>query len=180
MVSVDQRPSDAQYRSIFGSYAFEVDPELQIQHPVLRSALAVWERARGAKAMPARADIDVLDIPRAVLAHILLIDVEPGPPERFRWRLIGTHITGTLGRDSTGRYLDELYEPKAVDVLLTGPRWVMRHRRPVRTLGHASFAGKSHIRSENVDMPLSDDGERVSMIFVATVFRIEDAPFRNL
>ncbi|MEQ9642897.1 MAG: PAS domain-containing protein [Alphaproteobacteria bacterium] len=170
----DERPSPAQYRSIFGSYAFELDPDLNVQAPVLRAALQVWRDACGGKAMPARADIDVLDIPRDVLAHILLIDVEPGPPDRFRWRLIGTHVTSMLGRDSTGGYFDELYSPEAAKVLLTGPRWAMDNRRPVRTLGHASFADKAHIRSENVDMPLSDDGERVSMIFVATLFRIED------
>lgn len=171
---VDDRPSAAQYRSIFGSYAFDLDPELNIQAPVLRAALQVWRDACGGKPMPSRADIDVLDIPRDVLAHILLIDVEPGPPERFRWRLIGTHVTSMLGRDSTGGYFDELYSPEAAAALLTGPRWAIANRRPVRTLGHASFVGKAHIRSENVDMPLSDDGERVSMIFVASLFQIED------
>lgn len=174
MAPVDERPSAAQYRSIFGSYAFDLDPGLDIQAPILSAALQVWEDARGGKPMPSRADIDVLNIPPAVLSHILLIDIEDGPLERFRWRLIGTHVTSVLGRDSTGSYFDELYSPEATDVLLSGPRWAMANRRPVRTLGHASFAGKAHIRSENVDMPLSEDGERVSMIFVATLFRIEN------
>jgi hypothetical protein len=175
MVSVGDRPSAEQYRALFGSYGFQLDPDLRLEAPMLRSALAVWQAARGDKAMPSRADIDVLKIPRQVLSHILFIDIEPGPPERFRWRLIGTHVTDMLGRDSTGRYFDELYPPEAAAVLLTGPRWAMAHKRPVRTLGNAAFADKQHIRSENLDMPLSEDGDRVSMIFIATVFRLENA-----
>jgi hypothetical protein len=47
-------------------------------------------KGRGAgKAMPARADIDPLDIP-ALLANVFLIDVVPGNPRRFRFRLVGT------------------------------------------------------------------------------------------
>lgn len=164
------------YETRAGSFAFELDPELKLQTPVLRMALAAWQAARGARAMPARADVDVAKLPRELLGHLALLEIEPGPPERFRWRLIGTHITAALGRDSTGRYFDELYEPQLAEAVLTGPRWVMAHRRPIRTLGHAAFADKTFLRSENLDMPLSSDGERVSMILVATVFQLGDGP----
>lgn len=157
-------------REALRTLSFQVDPSLALEHPTLRAALDVWTVARGSRPMPARVDIDPLRMPREILPHILLIEVEHAPRQRFRWRLIGTHITGTLGRDSTGRYLDELYEPEAEACLLTGPRWAMEHRRPVRTLGSASLRDEPFLQLECIHMPLSDDGACVSMILTASVY----------
>jgi PAS domain len=64
-----------------------------------------WLRKGAGRAMPARADIDPLDIPQ-LLANVFLIDVVPGTPRRFRFRLVGTRITELEG-EMTTRFLDE-------------------------------------------------------------------------
>jgi len=151
--------------------AFEHDPDLRIEKDVLRDGLAAWEGARGARPMPARADLDPRRLPRRLLPHVLLVDVEHRPVLRFRWRLIGTHVTTAVGRDSTGRYLDDLYEPEILAAVTEPMRWTVANRRPLRVLGTGQLVGKDYLHSENLQMPLSSDGEGVDMILLVTVFR---------
>lgn len=158
-----------------GRITFELDPDLRMVSPVLRLGFETWNEARGDRAMPARGDLDPLRMPRALLPHILLIDLEAGPTQRFRWRLIGTHVTQIVGRDATGQYWDEIYEPRVLRTLSSGPRWAMENRQPVRSLGTAPIDDRSYLKSENLDLPLSSNGETVDMIMVVTDFNQHNA-----
>ncbi|PJK29398.1 PAS domain-containing protein [Minwuia thermotolerans] len=151
-------------------FRMELAPVDDIRSDALRAGLAAWRNARGEREMPARRDLDPTAMPGFLLRHLLLIDVEHAPRLRLRWRLIGTHVTEMMGRDSTGRYWDELYPPEIADILATGPAAAMRTRGPVRTLGVAPAGDRSYLRSENLDMPLSSDGETVDMIMVVSDF----------
>lgn len=154
--------------SVLDALSFEHDPDLHCQSPIIKTALAAWEKARGGRAMPSRSDIDPLQLPATLLPHILLIDVEYEPRLRFRWRLIGTYITNILGRDSTGKYWDELYDEGVLTSLISGPNWVLQHQQPLRTTGAAPVSDKEFLHSENVEMPLSNDGKTVDVIMVAS------------
>ena len=114
--------SDGQI-SFFGTIEYQLDPDLNIQHPLLRDGLNVWDDLKGARPMPSPVDIDPLGFPTRLLPHISLLDIEYQPTRRFRWRLIGTYITEILGRDSTGRYWDEIYDSRAMKALSQGPIW---------------------------------------------------------
>ncbi|MEQ9333084.1 PAS domain-containing protein [Thalassobaculum sp.] len=165
------RRDNEQTRAFLASVEFDLDPELRIENPAPALALAEWNGLRGDRAMPAPADIDALDLPRQLLPHLLLLDIEHEPVLRYRWRLIGTHTTAALGRDMTGRYWDDIYDDRGLAMLARGPQWVLRHRRPVRVLGAATYADKDHVRSESVDLPLSNDGTTAHRILIATVYR---------
>ena len=145
-------------------------PLEEIRSDALRKGLDAWQAARGQKEMPARRDLDPAGLPRSLLRHLLLIDVERTPHFRMRWRLIGTHVTSVMGRDSTGKYWDELYPPEVMQILMTGPMAAMETRRPVRTLGSAPSEERGFLQSENLDLPLSADGETVDMIMVVSDF----------
>lgn len=148
--------------------SFDLDPDLRCESPVIKAALAAWMEAKGERAMPSRQDIDPVRLPSMLLPHILLIDVEHEPRLRFRWRLIGTHITNTLGRDSTGKYWDELYDDKVLAAITTGPNWVLQQRRPVRSTGKAPVSNKEFLHWEGVEMPLSSDGKTIDVIMAAS------------
>jgi PAS domain-containing protein len=62
-------------------------------YPDLPDALEYWERKRGARFAPARADIEPLDLVQ-VLPRIMLAEVAHDPVE-FRYRLSGTGIGQT-------------------------------------------------------------------------------------
>lgn len=166
--------SDGQI-SFFGTIEYQLDPDLNIQHPLLRDGLNVWDDLKGARPMPSPVDIDPLGFPTRLLPHISLLDIEYQPTRRFRWRLIGTYITEILGRDSTGRYWDEIYGSRAMKALSQGPIWVIENRRPVRNLGSAHYVDKTYLRSESIDMPLSTDGEVIDHLFICTAFGAQEA-----
>ncbi len=61
----------------------------------------VWQKARGTRAMPARADINPAQA-GAALHYAALLDVVPGTPVDFRYRLLGQHMIDAYGRNITG------------------------------------------------------------------------------
>lgn len=118
--------------------------------------------------MPGRADIDPIDIPN-LLPYVSLIDVEQ-EPYRMRYRLIGTHITEAIGRDSTGRYFDELYEGRTLEEMVRRFSTVVRANLPARFIVKATFADKEYRHYETIHLPLSDDGKSVNMILAGVEF----------
>ncbi len=66
---------------------------------------------RAENAMPFTDDIDLVPL-KALSANLMLVDVSP-TPQRFRVNRLGAKIVARLGRDFTGRFVDELgpHEP---------------------------------------------------------------------
>jgi len=145
-----------------------IDPALQLEAPMLRDLLQLWRRKCGERKMPARRDFSPLDL-RAHLGWIVLVDVETAP-FRLRYRLVGTEIVQRVGRDATGRYLDELYHPEVYDTAVSAYRRVVAQKCPLRVHGRMRHAEKGHIAFESLDLPLSADGETVSMIMTRGTF----------
>ncbi len=149
---------------------FEYDPGLDCRHPVVQQTLETWEALRGTREMPARADIDPVRLPRAMLPNMFLFDILREPELRYRWRLIGTRLVEVLGRDATGTYWDELYTPEILVAMRRHPDWVMEHRRPLRSLGQAPNPDRSYLRSENLYLPLSSNGDDIDMLLGVSVY----------
>ncbi len=140
----------------------QLDPELAIDDPALASLLAFWHRLRGTRELPARDDFmpdDLVDH----LGWVILIDVEPAP-RRYRFRLVGSGITAALARDSTGRYMDELYGPEIYAEAVRPYDHVVEHRRPVRSVGRMVHANREHIPYEAIYLPFSPDGRQVDIV----------------
>ncbi len=134
----------------------------------LRALFGYWREKRGDGAMPARVDLDPLEIP-TLLPIVGLVDVLDGGA-RFRYRLIGTEIVDVGGHDPTGRFLDEaLPDSGYADYLIGMFREVTRERRPL--YGESDFHGQGRIecRVRRLLMPLSRDGRSVDMIFAGQV-----------
>ncbi len=69
-----------------------------VEQQALRDLFDYWRAKRGAARLPARGDIDALEIPWA-LDRIYLIDRVP-PPATWRYRLAGGRIEETFGVNS--------------------------------------------------------------------------------
>jgi hypothetical protein len=141
------------------------DPSLSFDSLELKEMLALWEKRRGDRPVPARSDFDSVDLIRFG-GRILLIDVEYAP-RRYRFRLIGTFAVEMLKRDMTGRYLDELYPGEQYRELVKSLEYCIDKKRPMRTQTRMVYADREHILAEVLDMPLSSDGETVDMIWKA-------------
>ena len=140
------------------------DFTLDFQSDALRRLHEYWRSKLGGRPMPRRADIDPTEIP-ALLPHVALIGVEEAPRRLF-FRLIGTHITNSLGRNNTGRYFDEYYDGPMLADLVSLYGVVLQSKTPVRHFGKALYSDKKHRDYESVHLPLSDDGRTVNIILV--------------
>lgn len=134
----------------------------------LRQLYDYWNRCRAGRRMPARADIDPLDIPR-LLPNLLLLDVK-AETGRLKVRVAGTHVVEMYGSDYTGRYLDEIEfgDRRAA---------VLHDYAACRQSGQAYISEHSFwttrgitLRMERVILPLSDDGETVSQLLAGLEF----------
>lgn len=151
-------------------HPFALDPALGFAAPELATLLAYWQEKRGAgRKMPARADIDPADPAlRSHIGYLILVDVIGRPP-RFRYRLVGSRITAEVGRNATGRWLDELYAPGDYRHMIPPYLWVVQHGAPLRSTGDLGFVERDWLRLEALDLPLSSDGERVDVILTRVV-----------
>lgn len=132
-----------------------------IETPYLRELFRYWEEKRGGRAMPARRDLDPLDFTFA-LGHVLLLDVERDPLA-FRFRLHGTALVQHAQYDMTGRTVDELPNLTNRAVLQGRCRDLIETRVPFVGRSERLLGGQLY-GYEVVWLPLSDDGEAVSML----------------
>lgn len=154
-------------------------PASPITDPRLAEALAYWRRKCAGRAMPGRADIDPIEIPK-LLPHVMLVDVLG--PGRYRYRLIGTENAAEHGINATGLDLENV---------LTGPDY----RAHVLALYDECVAARRPLYSESLFlspqgqmverhtkvlfMPLSGDGESVGIVFVMQIFLHHDQTARE-
>jgi hypothetical protein len=135
--------------------------------------LAYWETKRGVRQMPARRDIDPTDLPR-VLPYLQLI--EPGPPDRFRYRLVGTAIVQTFGHDYTGRFLDELsLGSERTNFFASKLRTVRDNGRPLFVRTQYISAKGVHFMANRLYVPLSENDRDVNMILGSLTFEFSRA-----
>ena len=129
-----------------------------------------WEDKRRGRPMPSRADIDPLELPR-FLPGIILIDVV-NDARRYVYRLVGTREVAMRGKDPTGQSMIEGFFAPNVEAALAIPDKVVSTRAPLFL--HRDFtAPDGRLGFEDLIMlPLSEDGERVTMIMGYTHHRL--------
>jgi hypothetical protein len=133
----------------------------------LQAVYAYWQRKRGARAMPSRADIEPMEM-APLLQHLMLVDVEEGP--RFRYRLFGTAVVAAFGMDPTGQYVDAVMQGAYKEFLLGLYRDVVALRRPVYSTSVYGTQRDAAMWTERLMLPLSTNGETVDKVLAVQVF----------
>ena len=167
-------PDEESMNSIVPEFWVRMDPQLNCRDPELREILNYWDGKRGGRELPSRADIDPLEL-RRHLGNVILIDVEHAP-FRLRYRLIGTRITALMGRDSTGKYYDEIYDPSLLSSIYRSFEWILEHRKPLRTHGEAFYADRNFYEYETLNLPLSSDGAVIDKVLGGLYFHSKEPP----
>lgn len=124
-------------------------------------------RAMG-RAMPSRGDISPIDFPH-LLPLISLIDVDHAA-DRFRIRLAGTGLREIYDREITGAYLDDLDWGDMTEYWLSAYSRVVQARKPAQGMVRGPRKSKDHLVQFWLRLPLSNDGETVSMILCYDAF----------
>lgn len=148
----------------------EIDPAA-VGHPTLAFLRDYWDRKRGTRAMPSRADIKPSEL-REHLGWVIIMEVLPNMVD-FRYKLIGTLVSQYWLRDSTGKTVTEAFSedsPGAVKGVLAMFRKCARDRVIVRSWGSAGWMEGGFEDFDCIVLPLSDDGETVNQILHAFVF----------
>jgi hypothetical protein len=133
-----------------------------------------WAEKRKGRPMPARRDIDAVEIPVHLWPHIMLLDVlwDDGVP-RFRYRRVGEVFWRALGQEPTGRFIDEILPATAGyrDYVTGIYREMAARRRPMYTENVFTLDGQRvPMLTKRVSLPLSCDGGKVDMVLAGHVF----------
>ncbi|MBU0726233.1 MAG: PAS domain-containing protein [Alphaproteobacteria bacterium] len=137
----------------------------------LRGLFAYWQSRGSADRLPGRRDIDPIDIPR-LLPNIMLLDIEPPGPRRYRFRLFGTEMAKLAGRDATGLYTEDILPQLYIDYVLFLNASVIQHRRAIysETLYHDEGKATNSL-TYRLLMPLASNGQDVDMILACQYFQ---------
>jgi hypothetical protein len=148
---------------------------LQHCRPATAAFYRYWDGKRRGSAMPARPDIDPLEM-KSWLAGTALIDVtrvsENDDPfgRRFpydlRYRLIGTRPTRLRGQDVTGMKVEIGYFGANLAAALENYRLVIEEQTLVYDWDRTPSTDGFSREGETLLLPLSSDGKAVDMVLV--------------
>jgi hypothetical protein len=141
---------------------------LPIENLKLQRLFEYWRSKLGARGMPARADIDPLEL-GFIIGNVILVDVTAGEPLRFRIRLHGTNLTERAGYELTGKLLDELPQPEFRELARLSFSKVAQTGEPLRVRRDRMLDGRSR-RYETIILPLSSGGTQVDMLLCGLVY----------
>jgi hypothetical protein len=138
------------------------------------AVLDYWERLRGKRRFPARADFNPMDI-RKQLPFVNLIDALPDGT--FRYRVVGGMIAEFFGPGSpVGRTPQEVFGENA-EVALAPLRLVCAERCLCMHAASASWIheARNYVRYEILLLPFGDSEARVDKILGVVDFMTEEA-----
>jgi hypothetical protein len=140
---------------------------------VLNFFLDYWQRRRGSRAMPARADIRPSDI-KTHIGSIVIAEALPGF-EDFRFKLIGTEVSRYFLANSTGKTIREIYagaNEKFGECVLENYRETARTQQPLFTsISDIRWTNNLRYNMESIYLPLSEDGSAASSVLTAFTYR---------
>jgi hypothetical protein len=130
-----------------------------IQNPRLLALARYWNAKRGEKQLPARADIDPVEVP-SLLPIVLLAEIEDGAP---RVRLLGSEATAAYGAEIRGLQALDLNWGEFTASWREACVTAQQSSGPVMACGHFTRPGQ-YSRVESLLMPLSN-GKAVTHLF---------------
>jgi hypothetical protein len=138
-----------------------------------------WDGRRGpGRWMPKQA-IDPAELVD-ILPHLFMLDAI-GVPPRFRVRLVGTSVVRLVGRDNTGRYVEDFVESEKQAAALGPYRAVIDRERPIAKRGALVWLdNRRWIKTEALLLPVSRSGAAIDLVLGATIEIEREARLRSV
>jgi hypothetical protein len=137
--------------------------------PMFGSLLGYWQQKRGARPLPARRDIDPVELAPELLPHLVLTDLlERGT--RVRFRLVGTNVVKRFGFDPTGTYLGGEMSGGWYDFAGALYRLAYAERAPIEAASEFTWGPGRRLEAQHLLLPLSQDGPDPAIALCAFVF----------
>lgn len=126
--------------------------------PAVANLCKFWiERSAGRLVIP-RGEVDIVDLPRTVLPHLLLIDLARDSRD-IRYRLVGTRLANDYGLDFTGLRLTEFEPPRGLAEAISDTYGAVKDFA-LPAVGHYGYPTRNGklAMSEFAVFPLSNGG----------------------
>ncbi|HWA50837.1 MAG TPA: PAS domain-containing protein [Dongiaceae bacterium] len=133
-------------------------------HITLQRLYEYWDMKRGTRAMPARSDLDPVDM-KALLPHLILIDVVPDE-RRYVYRLVGTREVEMRGSDPTGKAVKDAYYAESAGETMAYLDRVVKTQQPVLYRGTYQPTSTRTQEEDVLFLPLSKSGHGCDMILI--------------
>lgn len=141
---------------------------IEIRDDRLQGLFRYWGSKLHGRPMPARADLDPLEM-RPWLGNLVLVDFPPNPKE-YRIRLEGVNVVQFYGSSRTGHGIEVMTSEMERQVVLPQYFSVVETRIPAYF--EAEFISSEGVLTyqHKLILPLSDDGARVNMTLAGIYF----------
>jgi hypothetical protein len=123
---------------------------------------ALWKEKRGIRPMPARHDIDAVDLTYC-LGYVCLIEVLRDAGLRFRFRVDGSNLAELTGFEMTGKYAEEIPDPSYRDLVVELYGQVVSGREPIFRREDENW-NDTGMKIESISLPLSSGSQTVDYI----------------
>ena len=138
------------------------DPTLAFSDSYHYSLLGLWRAKAGDRPMPRRSAITPRDL-KDVLRNIVMFERVANDPSRYRWRLIGTSLTGMAG-DNTGKMFEETLTTDHMARWVACADLILGGGQPLRFLGRVHLKGREYLDAENLFVPLTNDNDEPTFV----------------
>ena len=162
-----QLPPSSAIRTEYCGDAAALRPRLTSVAPL--AVLDYWDKLRGARRFPARADFDPMAM-RKHLPLIFMLDVLPDG--QFRYRVVGSVISEFFGAGNpVGMTPEDVFGANA-EVALAPMRICMERRQPYMHTASAAwhYCDRDYVYYEVVVLPLGDSDDKVDKLLCCAEF----------
>lgn len=140
----------------------------------IQDIYAYWNRKRDERVMPARTDLDPIEM-KTWLPNLLLIDVVPDD-RLYVYRLVGTREVQLRGKDPTGLPVIENSFCESAGQALRNYDQVVLSKAPWYDTTPLLSADRQRLSLESIFLPLSETDAEVDKILVYAVQKDVDLP----
>jgi hypothetical protein len=127
-----------------------------------RELFDYWQKSAGVRQMPARSDLDPIQVPR-LLPSIGLIDVKKGLEEAC-FRLAGTSLRDIYGGEITGKRASEVFTGEQAEYWLRIHERVVGNGLPLSGVVRGPIRDREHLVLFWLRLRLSENGAEVDRI----------------
>jgi len=126
---------------------------------------AYWASLASTNSLPARRQLDPLDLPPRILPWLFIIEVvQSFPVLDYRYRLVGTGNTSLVGRDATGHLASEIFAARETDVVPLSFDETVRTAQPTFWLATVPNDRIGSVEIERGLFPLAENGVDVDAV----------------
>ncbi len=142
-------------------------------HATFGALFRYWEKKRGARRIPARHDIDPIEMDRRLLPHLMLCELS-GRGNVVRFRLVGTALAKRLGFDPTGQLLSDLPRADYFDFFGSLVRQACAEAAPIYGESVFYWAARGRLDAGHLFLPLSTGRAEPTIVLIGATYKSDD------